>query len=101
MWTIRTRSAVSSAIAEDYYPKVIHNITIAGVQQVLLKVKVLEVSRTKLRQLGFDFRVQSGQSFFQSAVSQYLGTASGTLPRPRPLNPDRLIATPSSDDAAH
>jgi Flp pilus assembly secretin CpaC len=67
------------AIAEDYYPKVINNITIAGVQQVLLKVKVLEVSRTKLRQLGFDFRAQSGRSFFQSAVSQLLGTASGTF----------------------
>jgi pilus assembly protein CpaC len=83
------------AIAEDYYPKVINNITIAGVQQVLLKVKVLEVSRTKLRQLGFDFRVQSGQSFFQSAVSQLLGTASGNFTPPVP-GPS-TIATASSD----
>ena len=39
-------------LASDYAPKVINNITVGGVQQVLLKVKVMEVSRTKLRQLG-------------------------------------------------
>ncbi|HVU89080.1 MAG TPA: pilus assembly protein N-terminal domain-containing protein [Pirellulales bacterium] len=84
------------AIAEDYYPKVINNITIAGVQQVLLKVKVLEVSRTKLRQLGFDFRAQSGQSFFQSAISQILGSSSGQFtPPPGPI--PGLISTASSD----
>ena len=81
-------------IAEDFYPKVINNITIAGVQQVLLKVKVLEVSRVKLRQVGFDFRVQSGQSFFQSAVSQILGT----LPGQSPFNQPTIIATPTSDN---
>ncbi|HEY1599417.1 MAG TPA: pilus assembly protein N-terminal domain-containing protein, partial [Pirellulales bacterium] len=81
-------------IAEDFYPKVINNITIAGVQQVLLKVKVLEVSRVKLRQVGFDFRVQSGQSFFQSAVSQILGT----LPGQSPFNQPTLVATPTSDN---
>jgi pilus assembly protein CpaC len=42
-------------LAEDYAPKVVNNITVGGVQQVLLKVKVMEVSRTKLRNLGFDF----------------------------------------------
>ncbi len=35
-------------IAEEYYPKVINNMTVSGVQQVLLHVKVMEVSRTKL-----------------------------------------------------
>ncbi|MHB8973485.1 MAG: type II and III secretion system protein family protein [Pirellulaceae bacterium] len=42
-------------IAEDYYPKVVNNMTVAGVQQILLKTKVMEVSRTKLRQVGFDW----------------------------------------------
>ncbi len=42
-------------MAEDYYPTVINNITIGGVQQILLHVKVMEVSRTKLRRLGFDW----------------------------------------------
>ena len=42
-------------LAEDYAPKVINNINVGGVQQILLKVKVMEVSRTKLRQLGVDW----------------------------------------------
>jgi pilus assembly protein CpaC len=50
-------------MAEDYYPAVINNITIGGVQQVLLHVKLMEVSRTKLRRMGFDwanFNVDDG-----------------------------------------
>ncbi len=43
------------SIAEDYYPNVINNLTVGGAQTVLLQVKVLEVSRTKLRRLGFDW----------------------------------------------
>lgn len=43
------------SIAEDYYPNVINNLSVGGAQTVLLKVKVLEVSRTKLRRLGFDW----------------------------------------------
>jgi pilus assembly protein CpaC len=46
-------------LAEDYAPKVINNITVGGVQQVLLKVKVMEVSRTKLRNLGLNWAVGS------------------------------------------
>lgn len=42
-------------MAEDYYPSVINNISIGGGQQVLLHVKLMEVSRTKLRRLGFDW----------------------------------------------
>ena len=42
-------------LASDYAPKIINNITVGGVQQVLLKVRVMEVSRTKLRQLGVDW----------------------------------------------
>ncbi len=36
-------------IAQDFYPKVINNIGVGGVQQVALHVKVMEVSRTKIR----------------------------------------------------
>jgi pilus assembly protein CpaC len=43
------------AIAQEYHPKVLNNITVGGVQQVLLQIKVLEVSRTKLRTMGFDW----------------------------------------------
>ena len=42
-------------MAEDYYPQVINNITVGGVQTILLHVKLMEVSRTKLRRIGFDW----------------------------------------------
>ncbi|MEM8864230.1 MAG: pilus assembly protein N-terminal domain-containing protein [Planctomycetota bacterium] len=57
-------------LAQDYSPKVINNISVGGVQQVLLKVKVFEVSRTKLRRLGSDFSILgSTGGFFTNSVS--------------------------------
>ncbi len=56
-------------MAEDYYPSVINNLTIGGVQQVLLKTKVMEVSRTKLRSAGFDWTYFDGSDFVVQSVS--------------------------------
>ncbi len=56
-------------VAEQYYPKVINNMTIGGCQQVLLHVKVMEVSRTKLRQLGFDWAKITGSNVITSGTS--------------------------------
>lgn len=56
-------------MAEDFHPKVINNIRIGGVQQVLLHVKVLEVSRTRLRQVGFDFSRFNSGDFAVSGIS--------------------------------
>jgi pilus assembly protein CpaC len=64
------------ALAEDYAPKVVNNITVGGVQQVMLKVKVMEVSRTKLRKLGSDFVVFGQNGFFASSVSDIIQTAN-------------------------
>lgn len=58
-------------LSEDYAPKVINNITVGGVQQILLKVKVMEVSRTKLRELGVDWAYLGGNGNF--AVSRPSG----------------------------
>src|SRR5690606_4948138 len=68
-----------SQLAEDYAPKVITNMQVGGVQQVLLKVKVFEVSRTKLRSLGVDFAAQFGDFHIGSGVSGILNdiTVSG------------------------
>lgn len=59
-------------IAEDYYPKVINNMTVGGSQQVLLHVKVMEVSRSQLKALGVDFAAFSGDSFGASTISGLL-----------------------------
>lgn len=42
------------AIVEQYYPTVVNNIRVVGVQQILLHTRIMEVSRTKLRELGID-----------------------------------------------
>lgn len=60
-------------IAQDYYPNVVNNLTIGGVQQIVLKTKVMEVSRTKMRRLGFDWAYLDGQSFVTQSVSGLLG----------------------------
>lgn len=61
-------------LAEDYAPKVITNMQVGGVQQVLLKVKIFEVSRTKLRALGSDFAARFGNFHISSSVSGLLNS---------------------------
>jgi pilus assembly protein CpaC len=61
-------------IAEDYYPKVISRIKVAGVQQILLHVKVMEVSRTKLREMGFDFWTNNNSFFLASSPAGLLNS---------------------------
>lgn len=66
-------------LAQDYSPKVINNISVGGVQQVLLKVKIFEVSRTKLRQLGVDFASLGGSGgFLGTSVSGLLSSVNGS-----------------------
>lgn len=66
------------ALAEDYAPKVINNISVGGVQQVLLKVRVMEVSRTKLRKLGVDWAYIGGSGDFAVNSVSGLITAFGS-----------------------
>jgi len=65
-------------IAEQYYPNVLKNMKVGGVHQVLLHVKVMEVSRTKLRALGFDWSQVSGSNMFVSSVAGLLTGVAGT-----------------------
>ena len=64
------------AVAQDYYPKVLSNIQVGGVQQILLHVKVAEVSRNKIRNLGFDFAAIGSNGFAASSISNLLTPAS-------------------------
>ncbi|MCA9179238.1 MAG: pilus assembly protein N-terminal domain-containing protein [Planctomycetales bacterium] len=72
------------AMAEDYYPKVINNIEIGGAQQVKLHVKVMEVSRTKLRTLGIDWALFANGTDVVSKpsgliLSEAIGAGQGGL----------------------
>jgi pilus assembly protein CpaC len=67
-------------LAEDYAPKVINNISVGGVQQILLKVKVMEISRTKLRRMATDFTYLGGSGgFFSTGVSGLLNQTSNNV----------------------
>jgi pilus assembly protein CpaC len=75
-------------MAEDYYPKVVNNITVGGVQQILLNVKVMEVSRTKLRQMGIDWSVVNQNFFLTQRVGGVISNidAQTGLPVTLPAN---------------
>ena len=66
------------AIVEQFYPVVINNIQVVGVQQVLLHTKIMEVSRTKLRDLGVDWSLVGSSGTLISAPSGILSAATGT-----------------------
>ena len=66
-------------IAEDYYPTVINNIVVGGVQTVLLHTKVIEVSRTKLQQCGVDWAHATAGFNGVSSVTGLLTSAGGAL----------------------
>lgn len=86
-------------IAEQYYPKVINNVTVSGVQQVLLHAKVMEVSRTKLRTLGIDWAQISGNNLVASGVSGLLGgvTAGSEKLATHPVTGEAILeVTPPS-----
>lgn len=63
-------------LAEDYAPKIVNNISVGGVQQIMLKVKVMEVSRTKLRNLGFDFAQFSSGGGIVTSISGLIQDSS-------------------------
>jgi pilus assembly protein CpaC len=76
------------SVATKYFPDVINNMTVSGVQQVVLHVKLMEVSRTKLRKMGFDFvKITNGNLFHSggnglvtTTVDPTTGLASVTAP---------------------
>jgi len=78
-------------IAEEYYPKVLNNIRVGGSHQVLLHVKAMEVSRTKLRSLGFDWVSLSNGDLVASGVSGLLGSVTKAV-----INDDGSITPPSA-----
>ncbi len=68
-------------VSEDYFPTIINDMQVGGVHKVLLHVKVMEVSRTKLRAAGFDWDLVSSGGFVSQSVSQL-------LPGAFPINAD-------------
>lgn len=66
-------------MANDYFDNVINGITVGGVQQVALHVKVLEVSRSRLRALGLDWKAMGENFNFTQKVGGLASTGSSTI----------------------
>lgn len=77
-------------IAQDYFPSVINGMTVGGVQQVVLHVKVMEVSRTKLRNLGYDWANISSNGFVVQGASGLIPASSTALVEAAPLGTSTL-----------
>src|SRR5262245_19814471 len=69
-------------VAQDYFPNIINDMRVGGVHKILLHVKVMEISWTKLRTLGFDWaQISNSGGFISQGVSGILqapGTQIGT-----------------------
>ena len=67
-------------IAEQYYGTVINRIEVIGVHTIMLQTQVMEVSRTKLQQLGIDWSMGFGNDFVTQGTSGLIsGGASSPL----------------------
>ena len=69
-------------IAEQFYPRVLNQMKVGGVQQVKLKVRVMEVQRSKIRQLGFNFLYTNRNSWLGSTPGQLAPVSSLTAALP-------------------
>ena len=66
-------------IAEQFYPKVLNQMRVGGVQQVLLKVKVMEAQRSLIRQLGINFTYVSPGGYATSNPGAIGSAAVGSM----------------------
>ena len=83
------------AIAKQIYPTVHNQMQVGGVNVIQLHVKILEVQRSKVKQLGFNF-VASGQQYaLGSTVGGLVPLTAITAPFGRPPVPSLGTATNS------
>ncbi len=67
-------------IAEQFYPKVLNQMKVGGVQQVLLKVKVMEAQRSVIRELGMNFTYLNRNGYVNSSPGAITSLGDVSLP---------------------
>ena len=79
-------------IAEQFHPKVLNYLRVSGIQQVMLRVKIMEVQRGKIRALGFNFVNVRDGSYVSSMPGNVatLGTISMPFGGPVGMSPANL-----------
>ncbi len=86
-------------IAKEFYPNVINQMEVGGNQEIQLKVRVIEIDRTKMKELGFNFVGLTNNAFLAStpgalAPLSTLNVPIGSVPDVG-VNPTRFAANPS------
>ncbi|HET6326687.1 MAG TPA: pilus assembly protein N-terminal domain-containing protein [Planctomycetaceae bacterium] len=86
-------------IAKEFYPNVINQMEVGGDQEVELKVKVIEIDRTKLKELGFNFLGTTNFAFLGSLPGGLAPLSSLNIPIGAApslgVNPQNFAANPS------
>lgn len=67
-------------VAAEFSTKVLNQMHVGGVHQVQLNTKVMEVQRTKLRRLGFNFLVNSQSTYINSSPGKIVGLSGLSTP---------------------
>ena len=67
-------------IAEQFFPRVINQMRIGGVQQVLLRLKVMEVQRSKIRELGVNWLWLNHSGYLSVTPGSIVPVTETTLP---------------------
>jgi pilus assembly protein CpaC len=65
------------SIAELYFPTVINKVNVTGIHTIQLETQIMEVSRTKLRELGVDWAFGNGDDHISQSVGGLLTTTAG------------------------
>lgn len=66
-------------IAELYFPTIINKVNVTGIHTIQLETQIMEVSRTKLRELGVDWAFGSGDDVISQSVSGLVNAAGTTF----------------------
>ena len=80
-WVVDAQQISSiTELAQLYSPNVVNQVKVGGPQEVQLRVKILEVQRSKLRQFGINFAV--------------LGNTAAVASTPGPITPLSALTAP-------
>ncbi len=69
-------------LAEQFYERVINQMRVGGEQRVVLRVKIMEAQRSKIRKMGFNFQYVNRNAILASAPGTLapLGILAASIP---------------------
>jgi pilus assembly protein CpaC len=83
-------------LAEMHFTKVLNYLQVSGVQTIMLRVRMMEAQRSKIRALGFNFLEQPKNGFVTSLPGSLVSLASGSSSGSGFLGPALATANPSA-----